>query len=73
MSQVDADVDADAHMVDLYIPQPVSEEIYYAKCSAFELHNRIRCDDMKLENKLGTNSWDKHVDLSIFGVSVVET
>ena len=52
-------------MVDLYTPKLLLEEMYYTTCSSNEPHNQRRCDDLKLDPKLGT--------LSIFGVSVVET
>ena len=60
-------------MVDLDIPQPVATEIYYATCSKIVQNNQIRCNDLKLEKKLGTHSWGRRVNLSIFSVSVVDT
>ena len=59
-------------MVDLDIPQPLASDIYYATRSAIDQHNLIRYDDIKLEKKLGTHNLD-HVNLSVFGVSVVDT
>ena len=41
--------------------------------NAVGLHNRRRCDDLNSEKKLGTNSWGKRFNLSIFDVSFVDT
>ena len=41
--------------------------------SAVDQNNRRRCDDIKLEKKMGTHIWYKRVNLSIFGVSFVDT
>ena len=60
-------------MVELYLPRPVSEDMYYETYISVEQRNRRRCDDLKLENKLGTHSWDKRVNLIFYGVSDVET
>ena len=37
--QVIADVNSDAHMVDLDISQPVAAYIYHATCSSIDRHN----------------------------------
>ena len=60
--QVAAYVNADSHMVELEIPQPVVDH-----------QNRRRCDDIKLDKKLGAHNWYKQVILSIFHVYVVYT
>ena len=60
-------------MVDLDMIQLLVEEIYYATCSAIERYNIRRCDDIKLEKNPGTRSWDKCVNMSIFGIAFVET
>ena len=66
-------MNADAHMMDLDTHKPVAMEMYYATHSAVDRNNRRRCADIKLEKKLGTHSWDTGFNMSIFGVSVVET
>ena len=63
--QVVEGVNADTHMVYLETPQTVAAYVYYDTCIAINRKNQRRCDDLKLDPKLGT--------LSIFGVSVVET
>ena len=70
--QVNADVNSDDHMLDLYIPQSLEAEIEYTIWSAIVQHNLRRCDDISLGNNLGNHSWDQYVNLSIFGVSVVK-
>ena len=60
-------------MVGLDTSQPLEVEIYYDICSSINWHNRRGYDDLKLEKKLGTHYWDHNVNMSIFGVSVVDT
>ena len=60
-------------MLDLDIPQPLEVEIYYTICISVGRHNKKRCDDLKLEKKLETYSRYQSFNLSIFGVSVVDT
>ena len=64
---------SDAHMVELNIPQQVSSEMYYATYSAVDNHNRRSWDDIKLEKHFSTHSWEKNVNLSMLGVSVIYT
>ena len=71
--QVVAYVNADTPVVDLYLPKPVAEDVYYASFSAVERPNLIMCDDLKLDKKLCDHSWYRRVNLSIFGVYVVDT
>ena len=72
--QVNTYMNAEDHMVDLDIPQPLSVEIYYSIYSDIHRPNqRYRCDDLKLGKKLGNHDWDHRVNMSIFGVSVVDT
>ena len=52
------DVNAYAQMMDLEIPKPVAAYIHYAICSDVDWNNIRRCDDIKLEKRLGTSSWD---------------
>ena len=47
--------------------------MYYYTCSAIDMYNIRRCDYLKLEENLGTHSWDKRINTSILGVSVVDT
>ena len=72
-SQVIVYVNEDYQMVNLDIPKPLSSDIYYATWSAIYQNNKRKCNYIKLEKKLGTHSWDHQVNLSTFGVSVVDT
>ena len=60
-------------MMDLDIPQPISAYIYYDTPSSTYGHNQRRCDDINLDKKLGTHSWDWRVNMIIFGIYVVNT
>ena len=59
--------------MDLYTPQLLAPGIYYDIFSAINWHNQRRYNNIKLDNKLVTHILDQSVNLSIFGVSVVET
>jgi hypothetical protein len=71
--QVDTTANADAQRVELTIPQPLACEIYYDTCAQIDRHNRMRQDDLMLERKLGTMDWSHRVNLSIFGMCVVDS
>ena len=60
-------------MVVLDFPQPFSVYIYYSICSSNNRNNQIMRGRFNLEKNLGDHNWDRHVDMSIFGVSVVYT
>ena len=53
--------------------QPKASEIYYNNCASIDQHNRHRQDTLKLETKVETNSWDKRVNTTLFGMCVVDT
>jgi hypothetical protein len=71
--QVDTTVNADATRVELTIPQPLACEIYYETCAQIDRHNRMRQDDLMLERKLGTMDWAMRVNLTLFGMCVVDS
>ena len=70
---MDTTANADATRVELTIPQPLACEIYYDTCAQIDRHNRMRQDDLMLERKLGTMDWSHRVNLSIFGMCVVDS
>jgi hypothetical protein len=70
--QVDTTINADAERVELTIPQPLACETYYDTCAQIDRHNRMRQDDLMLERKLGTMDWSLRVNLSLFGMCVVD-
>jgi hypothetical protein len=70
--QVDQTVNADAERVDLEVPQPLAAEVYYRACASVDRHNRSRQDDLMLERKLETKDWSVRVNLSLFGMCVID-
>ena len=66
------DCNEPAVKVALEIPQPNASKIYYDGCSMIDQHNRKRQDDVNLEKKLGTHDWAKRVNMSIFGMLVMD-
>jgi hypothetical protein len=70
--QNDPAPNADAERVEFEIPQPKAAEEYYSTCAAIDRHNRSRQDDLMLERKLGTMFWNTRVNLTIFGICVVD-
>jgi hypothetical protein len=70
--QVDQTRDADPERVDLEIPQPLAAEVYYKSCASIDRHNRSRQDDLMLETKVETKDWSVRVNLSLFGMCVID-
>jgi len=70
--QVNQEPNADPDRVDVTVQQPVAAELHFSACGMIDRHNRIRQDDLKLERKVGTQTWDKRVGLSIFGVIMAD-
>ena len=60
-------------MSDLETPQHLEADIYYDIWSVIGQNNQRRFDDIKLENNLGTHGRGHRINLSIFGVSGVDT
>ena len=48
-------------------------ECYYDTCGEIDRHNRLRQDELELERSIGTHNWSKRVNMSIFGMIVVDT
>lgn len=71
--QTDDTPNAEPTRVELTVPQPKAAEIYYSACAMVDRHNRHRQDTLQLEVKLGTQNWGMRVNLSIFGMIVVDT
>jgi hypothetical protein len=71
--QIDQSPDADPERLEIIIPQPKAAELYYSACGMIDRHNRSRQDTLMLERKLGTTNWSTRVNLSIFGMIVVDT
>jgi hypothetical protein len=58
--------------VEKHIPQPMAAETYYKGCGKIDQHNRHRQDTLQLERKLQTNDWHKRVNMTIFGMCVID-
>ena len=71
--QVDDAPSAEPTRVELTVPQPKAAEIYYDACAMIHRHNRHWQNTLALEVKLGTHNWGMRVNLSIFGMIVVDT
>ena len=62
----------DAERVFLTVAQPQVVETYYQRCAQTDRHNRCRQDDFQPEHKLITHDWSMRVNLSLFGMCVVD-
>ena len=71
--QVDESPNAEPTRVELTVSQPKAAQIYHDACAMVDRHNRHRQDTLGLEVKLGTHNWGLRVNLSIFGMIVVDT
>jgi hypothetical protein len=70
--QVDTSPDADAERVELTVDQPEACQHYYHACGKVDQHNRHWQATLKLVTKFVTHDWAKRVNLSIFGMCVVD-
>jgi hypothetical protein len=70
--QLDDTANADPERVELNVWQPKAAEVYYACCGKIDQHNRHRMDTLGMERKLGTTSWAMRVNMSVFGMIVVD-
>ena len=59
--------------INLTIEQPAIAEVYYDTCGAIDRRNRCCQDDLCIEKKVQTVNWSTRVNLSIFGMIVVDT
>jgi hypothetical protein len=73
LRQVDQSPNAEAERVQLEIPQSKATQVYYQTCGSVDSHNRKRQDDLDIEKKtVRTHSWDERVNLTVFGMCVVD-
>lgn len=59
--------------VQLTINCPKAAAIYYSSCGKIDQHNRCRQDTLDLEKKIETKVWHRRVNMSIFGMVVVDS
>jgi hypothetical protein len=64
---------ADPQRLLLTIHQPKAAGLYYTMCGKIDQHNRCRQDTLNLEKKLETNEWHRRLNMSIFGIVVVDS
>ena len=63
---------AEPERVEKNIAQPIAAETYYKGSGKIDQHNRHRQDTLQLERKLQTNDWHKRVNMTIFGMCVID-
>ena len=71
--QVDETPNADAQRDTLTVKPPKACELYYTTCAAVDQRNRYRQSTLQIETKFQTKDWSKQVNLTIFGMCVVES
>jgi len=54
------------------VPQPAVAETYYACCVQNDRRNRDQQDDLRLDQKLGTQDWSQRVIISFLRVCIVD-
>jgi hypothetical protein len=69
----DIGTNVDPERVHMTIDVPKAAEIYYSTCGKIDQHNRCRQDTLNLEKKLETKEWNRRVNMSIFGMIVVDS
>ena len=70
--QVDSRLNAEAERVEVTVQQPKACETYYSACGKIDGHNRHRQATLMLENKLPTQEWSRRVNMTLFGMLVVD-
>jgi hypothetical protein len=73
-TQVDRDTpNAEPARVGISIDQPEAAELYYAASGKIDQHNRHRQASLMLETKLKTMNWHMRLNLTVFGMCVVDS
>jgi hypothetical protein len=70
--QVDIRLNAEAERVQVTVQQPKACKTYYSACGKIDGHNRHRQATLMLENKLPTQEWSRRVNMTLFGMLVVD-
>ena len=71
--QLDPEVNVQPERVELKIAHPEACETYYNVCGKLDQHNRNRQSTLGMERKLRTHDWATRVNLTVFGMIVVDT
>jgi hypothetical protein len=69
----EVETNEDPKRVKITLDVPKAAEIYYSTCGKIDQHNRCRQDTLNLEKKLETKEWHRRVNMSIFGMVVVDS
>jgi hypothetical protein len=69
----DVESNEDPEMVDMTLDCPKAAATYYSTCGKIDQHNRCRQDSLNLEKKIKVKQWDQRVNMSIFGMIVVDS
>jgi hypothetical protein len=72
MRQVDKTRVALPERQTVVVRQPVACSVYYGACSTIDRHNKCRQAYLQLEKKHKTTVWNRRVNMSIFGMCVVD-
>jgi Transposase IS4 len=70
--QIDKTPNADPELVDVVVQQPHACYVYYSGCGKIDQHNRVRQSSLMLETKIKTSLWWRRVNLSLFGICIVD-
>ena len=71
--QVDKTPNAPPSLVDVVVAQPEACGVYYVACGKIDQHNRLRQAALSLERKLRTPLWWRRVNMTLFGMCVVDS
>jgi hypothetical protein len=59
--------------VEMTIPQPILNKLYYSAAGKIDQHNLDRQETLAIQTKLKTHDWSMRVNISIFCMCVVDT
>ena len=71
-TQADKRLNAEPERQERNISQPKAAEMFYTAAGKIDQHNRHRQDSLRLERKLQTTDWSKRVNITLFGMTVVD-
>jgi hypothetical protein len=66
-------LNADAERVEVTVPQPKACKTYYSACGKIDGRNCHRQATLMLENKRPTQEWSRRVNMTLFGMIVVDS
>jgi hypothetical protein len=69
----DVETNEDLVTVDMILDCPKAACVYYTTCGKIDQHNRCWQDTLDLEKKLKTHHWERRVNMSIFGMIIVDS